>query len=1344
MALTTTQVSELYVAIFNRASEGSGNAYWAAKSLTAAQIADQMLATTDAVAYFGGAETNQAFVERIYLNTLNKTTATDADGIAYWVGKLDAGTSRGAMVSNLVTAVASYATSTDAATIVAYNQFTNRVSVSDTTAATMTDAPTDYATSLAFGTTGLNVTDDVATVATANSAVSEIVTPTIGSTFALTAGTATTTGTALNDTINGVTSSLTSAKTFDTTDIIDGAAGTDTLNITMNASFTGMTGTGAVTNVENIHLINNSTVAKTFDATGITGATAYSVDATNAGVSISDMSAIAAVSVTGQASGTFSTAMDAAFVALAGTTDAMTFNVTNVGTADNAATTTNEESDVTATLTSMETINLNATGTNVLSLAGTATAINIAGSGSVKMDAISTTTTSFDASTSTGNITVDTTAAAANALTTVATGFGDDTITLDTADMLANGTIGAGDGTDILALTSGAKTVQYTMSGLETIALTAVTGAVTFSGANASGITTVSTVAANTAATSLVNMGAGDLTINAIGATVDAGDLSSTHTGATTLNYTTTAAELAAKVAVTAAADFTVTASTDLTVNVNAYMVTTGSVITAATATAVELNVVSGMSAAATPAEVTKFDGAITAAAATSFTANITGEIDDTAAITVDAATTASITNGATAGAMDLQAAALETLTLTSGKAFTFKAGSDLSAVQVAEITVNDGAFTGVDMAKISTLTIAGTGVTNATTGTTNSSFALINLGGNNAYNMNVTASGMKGGVVLGTVDVGAAQDISIDVSTVTGLATIGNIGADGVGTATGRNVTVTATSTTGAVDLSNVTATGLVTLTHSGASTFNVDTISAGSLTVNTGGIGAVTVGTGGTITTTGALSITNDSTGAFTATAMTAGVTGDVTVALDGTIGAVNLGTIAGKTVNLDVSNTIGGVATYGVITALNSATLALSELQANTIQIDTAAASTAFTAAITGGIAADAITINDVVTTTSIIVTGNLGTVTATDTLLVDADASTAATMNINISGITSYDAGTINVTGAAAAGTAQTIVGGAGADTITFETTDTLSSIDTVTGNAGTDILVITDAGALDADFTNVTTIETLTLGGASSVTLGTEATAAGIVTINGSAGADTINASAMTVALTIVGNGAGDTITGGTAVDTITVAAAGTDSITGGAGDDAIILTGAGAIDTIIFNYSNVGADIDTVSGYTLATDLSKISLAALETAGTSGVRSTAIDFVDLKDGTSAAVAGMVILNDAAAGGTDVTDGAELIVKFTGTFASTSILETALEAGGADALANVHVDVAAGDAFLVAWSDGAHAYLSVAVSTAGDNADGGFATGDLTITNLVQLTGLTSVTTGGFAGAAFLA
>jgi hypothetical protein len=172
-SLNQTQVSQLYVSIFGRASEGEGNSYWQTLELDMATTADVMLDTDAARNYFGAnLNTNQAFIEHIYLNTLNKTIADDFDGINYWVGLLDAGTSRGQAVATLVGAIYDYAPGgplydpDDTATIAAYNQFTNRVEVSDYMADNVYATPDDWERSTSFS-HGLIVTDDPATLGAA-------------------------------------------------------------------------------------------------------------------------------------------------------------------------------------------------------------------------------------------------------------------------------------------------------------------------------------------------------------------------------------------------------------------------------------------------------------------------------------------------------------------------------------------------------------------------------------------------------------------------------------------------------------------------------------------------------------------------------------------------------------------------------------------------------------------------------------------------------------------------------------------------------------------------------------------------------------------------------------------------------------------------------------------------------------------------------------------------------------------------------------------------------------------------------------------------------------------------
>ncbi|MCA1794523.1 MAG: DUF4214 domain-containing protein [Desulfobacteraceae bacterium] len=175
--LSKNDISMLYVSIFNRASEGGGNAFWQPQP-DMAWAADEMLRTPAAKNYFGASlNSNQAFIEHIYQNTLNKTLADDPQGIAHWVGRLDAGQTRGAVVAELVGAIKNYAPGgpsydpNNAKTVAAYNQFTNRVSVSDFMADTVQEPPANWETATQFSSAGLNVTYDAATVTAAQAAI---------------------------------------------------------------------------------------------------------------------------------------------------------------------------------------------------------------------------------------------------------------------------------------------------------------------------------------------------------------------------------------------------------------------------------------------------------------------------------------------------------------------------------------------------------------------------------------------------------------------------------------------------------------------------------------------------------------------------------------------------------------------------------------------------------------------------------------------------------------------------------------------------------------------------------------------------------------------------------------------------------------------------------------------------------------------------------------------------------------------------------------------------------------------------------------------------------------------
>ncbi len=173
-----TGISQLYVAIFGRASEGEGNLFWQGYDSDRVVVADAMLATDAAQQYFGDSlNSDQAFIEHIYWNTLSKAPTDDPDGIAYWVDKLGKSSSRGAVAVSLVGVINHYAPGgsffnpEDTKTIAAYNQFTNRVAVSDYMASTVYKSPVDWSVSTTFNPDGLNVTHDPNSVSLAKARV---------------------------------------------------------------------------------------------------------------------------------------------------------------------------------------------------------------------------------------------------------------------------------------------------------------------------------------------------------------------------------------------------------------------------------------------------------------------------------------------------------------------------------------------------------------------------------------------------------------------------------------------------------------------------------------------------------------------------------------------------------------------------------------------------------------------------------------------------------------------------------------------------------------------------------------------------------------------------------------------------------------------------------------------------------------------------------------------------------------------------------------------------------------------------------------------------------------------
>ncbi len=233
---------------------------------------------------------------------------------------------------------------------------------------------------------------------------------------------------------------------------------------------------------------------------------------------------------------------------------------------------------------------------------------------------------------------------------------------------------------------------------------------------------------------------------------------------------------------------------------------------------------------------------------------------------------------------------------------------------------------------------------------------------------------------------------------------------------------------------------------------------------------------------------------------------------------------------------------------------------------------------------------------------------GMTTATNAVTVDDDSAFASALTY------SGGSGVDTVTRDTAADQNDNIALGSANDTLTMVTA-IITSNDTIDGGAGNDTLTITDAISLtDADFTNITNLETIVGGDndGQTLVLGAEASESGLSLVDLSAattgGNDaSVDASSMTTGLSIIGAVDGDTLTGGSGNDTLNgggAAAADDDQLTGGDGDnefrinqltaddvsDILDFTNAGSTNSLTFNAAVLGAlgisneSLDTEAG----------------------------------------------------------------------------------------------------------------------------------------------------------------
>lgn len=270
--INTDSVQRLYLAYFNRPADPFGLGYWEDR-LSSTVVATQSQLAAIAAGFSGSAEyaslyagqSHAQIVNSLYMNLFGRPA--ELAGLTAWADKLQAGSETFASIALQLTYSAQGSDATAIANkLAAATAFTAAID----TAAEITGYAGNAAAASARSWLA-NVTDSAASLtaaidpATLNAAVAA----TTGGSFILTSGTDNITGTINNDTIVG---DFTSPSTLNATDTINGGAGIDTLKMygTYSAAYLPL----AITNVEVLELLNVANTTLDFSthtkaATGI-------------------------------------------------------------------------------------------------------------------------------------------------------------------------------------------------------------------------------------------------------------------------------------------------------------------------------------------------------------------------------------------------------------------------------------------------------------------------------------------------------------------------------------------------------------------------------------------------------------------------------------------------------------------------------------------------------------------------------------------------------------------------------------------------------------------------------------------------------------------------------------------------------------------------------------------------------------------------------------------------------------------------------------------------------------------------------------------------------------------
>ena len=264
MAVTQAQVAQLYVALFNRAAEGEGLRNWMADGVnkTMAQVADTMLQAPAVKTYFNGAiDNDRDFVEMIYKNILGKDYTQDPNGIDSWVLHLQLGHTRGETLVKLFEVAQSDIAR--AADPVAAKVFENKIAISEYVSQRIGNVDKDEE-----GNYNYTLFKQIISETNANNLAHQkrLVDDAVKVNF--TTNVDDIKGNNSDNIFETVVSGFMGKNTFQAADKLDGQGGNDTLKVSLDTNFTGLT-TGSVKNIENLEITNTSNAVRYFNMNNI-------------------------------------------------------------------------------------------------------------------------------------------------------------------------------------------------------------------------------------------------------------------------------------------------------------------------------------------------------------------------------------------------------------------------------------------------------------------------------------------------------------------------------------------------------------------------------------------------------------------------------------------------------------------------------------------------------------------------------------------------------------------------------------------------------------------------------------------------------------------------------------------------------------------------------------------------------------------------------------------------------------------------------------------------------------------------------------------------------------------